>query len=1232
MTDNFEQNQDETPTNRFRRLMLESSGEEAEIPEIEPSEVEPQVDATLEETIPGEKASETTVEDSTSAEHSSDGVLYPEEADESAQVDTVSAQETEVAINDEAAHNEVSEAPAQDVVVSSEQLLIPDQLEVGKDVEAGVPGQEDTVASIFASVNRVFAEEDNAPTLHREEDKTDEEEAFTPPQEFVSLSSRVKHREPPPVKAKTPFRPPENRPVPPTPRDTSPSRPQPGGTYIRQVPRRVEQNDSSATRVSPSAYSNSIPAVRGRSIPSRRPPIVPDAGPVVRPQEKPAWRTGLGCIARALMSMTFVGVILLVIAGTFLLYEYYTIARTLPSVEDLRQRASQFETTRILDRNGNLLYEIIDPSAGRRTYTKLADISPYLVAATIATEDRGFYSHPGFDATAIIRAFWQNYQGGETVSGASTITQQLARMLLFTPEERNEQTYMRKVREAILATEITRRYSKDEILELYLNEINYGNLAYGIEAAAETYFNSSAGNLTLAQASFLAGLPQAPSVYDVYTNREVTLERQTDVLMLMIEASRVQGCIYVSNNPQPVCVDETSALQAFNEIAGYNFPEAEFQMRYPHWVNFVRTLLESQFDAQTIYRSGFTVYTTLEPGLQDAAEQMVETQVAGLADKHVTGGALVAIRPKTGEILAMVGSADFYKEETSGQVNMAISPRQPGSSIKPLTYLAAFEKGWTPSTLIWDVPSEFPPSGDPNDTREPYKPVNYDNTFHGPVTVRSALANSYNIPAVKTLNYVGIYDNPNTTGEDGVISLARRLGITSLTRSDYGLSLTLGGGEVSLLEMTGAYATIANGGLRVPPYAISRILDSNGNVVYDYKPPSGQQVVRPEHAFLLSSILSDNEARRPMFGSDSVLALPFSVAAKTGTTNDFRDNWTLGYTPDLAVGVWVGNADYTPMQGTTGLTGAAPIWAAFMQQVIPQLTGGNPTPFYKPAGVVERVICSVSGTEPSQWCPEQRSEYFAADQPPLPAEQDLWTKVYFDAWTGLRASPECNDFIKEENAVNVTDPFAIRWISENSAGQAWAERLGFPAPIRFVPERECKADDPKPQLSISSLSENQLVTNNPVEIIGQAGATADFESFVIEYSPGHNPVQWERLFESGSAINQTDKLYTWDASTVEPGPVTLRIKVNSTRRNSAELLLHLNMQIPTPTPTATPTPTVTPTPTQTPTVTPRPTSTATPTPTSTPTQTPTPETSETSPPFGGIFDFLNTLIPGDNEP
>ena len=852
--------------------------------------------------------------------------------------------------------------------------------------------------------------------------------------------------------------------------------------------------------------------------------------------------------------LVFLGLFVVLVVASVAVYQYYTIAASLPNVADLGKRASQFETTRILDRNGNVLYEILDPNAGRRTHVALAKISPYLIAATLATEDKEFYLHPGFDPIAILRAFWQNYTTGETVSGASTITQQLARTLLL-PDERYVQTYERKAREIVLAAEITRQYTKEEILEIYLNENYYGNLSYGIEAAAETYFNTTADKLTLEQGSFLAGLPQAPSVYDIYNNRDETLRRHKQVLELMVVDSQEKNCIYVSTAVQPVCVDQETAARAAQAIEEYNFQRSSGSLRYPHWVTYIRSLLEAKYDPQVIYRSGFTVYTTLDPGLQDEAQKIVKAQVDSLADHKVSDGALVAIRPLTGEILAMVGSADFYNEAISGQVNMATSQtRQPGSSIKPFTYITAFEKGWTPATVIWDVPSEFPPSGQANDPRTPYKPVNYDATFHGPVSVRTALANSYNIPAVKTLNYVGIFENPDAPGQGGLVPMLRRVGITSLTRNDYGLSLTLGGGEVSLLEMTGAFAVIANGGRRVPPVAISKIVDHSGNVVYQYVPPPGEQVIRVEHAFLMSSILSDTRARVPAFGTNPVINLPFPAAAKTGTTNDFRDNWTMGYTPDVAVGVWVGNADYTPMKETTGVTGAAPIWAQFMKTAIAQLTGGNPTPFSKPPAVVERVVCAVSGTEPSEWCPEQRTEFFASDQLPPAKENDLWKKGLVDSWTGLWSSPACSNFTDERLAINVSDPFAQKWLTTNKDGKAWAEKMKFTTPIFFAPPRECKATDSRANLSFSNLNEGQTIANSPLDIYGVADASSDFDYYRLDYGLGDAPGDFIPLLERvTNPMKLPDKIFTWDLKDLPPGVVTLRLYLHSTRDTFAKL-------------------------------------------------------------------------------
>ncbi len=454
--------------------------------------------------------------------------------------------------------------------------------------------------------------------------------------------------------------------------------------------------------------------------------------------------------------------------------------------EDLRGNASSFQSLRIFDREGNLLSESFDPNEGRRTVVPIDRISPYLLQATVATEDANFYDHQGVDPVALIRALYYAVLERNIVSGASTIPQQLVKMVLLTPE----QTWTRKIKEAILSTEVSRNFTKEEILELYLNELYYGNLAYGIDAAAHTYFSKDADELTLGEASLLAGLPQLPASYDPYTKPDAARNRQAVVLSLMVENG------YITPEEADTAYLEQSPLTPLS-----------FDMEHPHFTLYVRQQLEQLpgFQTDDIYTLGLEVNTTLDPDLQDAAERIVADQVARLADRNVSNGALVAMHPTTGEIVAFVGSADFDNVEIDGQVNMALAPRQPGSSIKPLVYLAAFEQPekpvserWTPGTLIADIKQEFP-----DGTNPPYIPTNYDLREHGLVTMRTALANSYNIPAVRTLQAVELPD---------FLELTRRLGITTLTRPDYGLSLALGGGEVPLIEMTGAFAVLANGG------------------------------------------------------------------------------------------------------------------------------------------------------------------------------------------------------------------------------------------------------------------------------------------------------------------------------------------------------------------------------------------------------------------------------------
>jgi membrane peptidoglycan carboxypeptidase len=413
-----------------------------------------------------------------------------------------------------------------------------------------------------------------------------------------------------------------------------------------------------------------------------------------------------------------------------------------------------------------------------------------------------------------------------------------------------------------------------------------------------------------------------------------------------------------------------------------------------------------------------------------------------------------------------------------------------------------------------------------------------------------------------------------------------------------------------LLEMTGGYAVIANRGLKVPPVAITKIVDFQGKVIYEYQPPNGEQVISADNAFLMSSILSDNSARTPVFGPNSIINLPFQAAVKTGTSNDSRDNWTLGFTPDLAVGVWVGNADYTAMENTTGVTGAGPIWAQFMTFAIDRLTGGNPTPFVRPGTIETHTICTVSGTQPSQWCPSQREEIFASGQPPLPPDDDLWRKVQVDTWTGLEASTECtDDYVDEYMAINVLDESARKWIRQDEKGQQWARDMGFDETV-FVPDRKCTANDPRPHLQFVGLEDGQTIKQDSLDISIVADATSGFRSWRLEWGAGTDAGDLNTLFgDNNSPVSSPTKVYTWNLNGMPNGPVTLRLYMQADEDGYADLNIHLNLNLPTPTPipthTPTPTPSITPTlpPTNTPTetTTPMPTDTDTPTSTETPT-------------------------------
>lgn len=700
----------------------------------------------------------------------------------------------------------------------------------------------------------------------------------------------------------------------------------------------------------------------------------------------------------------------LVVMGAGVMYVW--LLRDLPSLDDL-EAGMALPSTRITDRNGRLLYQIADPDTGINQVIALDDLPASLAEATVATEDANFYRHPGVDLEGITRALWINVRGGEVVAGGSTITQQVVRNLLFDPEQRAERTLRRKLRESVLALELTLRYSRDDILALYLNQTYYGNMAYGVQAAARAYFGKDAADLSLAESAMLAGLPQAPSLYDPLSNPGAAKARQRVVLDLMARHG------YIT---------QADADRAYDEALQY--AAVPYPIEAPHFVAAVWTQLERQFPEQ-LYSGGLEVTTTLDLDWQNAAQSAVRRHLdwlnnppAGIPSHEAHNAAVVALDPHTGQILTMVGSPDYSDERIDGAVNAALAPRQPGSALKPFTYALTFDPQnvapWTPATMILDVKTPFV-------TRrlESYTPANFGLVEHGPVLAREALASSYNIPAVVALDHVGV---------DGLIRLLTDLGITTLTDpARFDLSLTLGGGEVRLLDLTAAYGALANGGQRVEPVYILSVKDRDGNVLYEWKPPaSADPVIDPRVAYLLTDILSDNEARIPSFGPASALNIGRPAAAKTGTTTDFRDNWTLGYTPNLAVGVWVGNADNTPMIEVSGISGAGPIWHEVMRRV---LLGQPELAFTAPEGLVRAEVCATSGLLPTEQCPKTRWEWFIEGT--VPAEPDTFHQPYvIDRRTGLLADEDTPHAEREERVYLVLPPEA----------QDWARRQGIPQP------------------------------------------------------------------------------------------------------------------------------------------------------------------------------------------
>ena len=846
---------------------------------------------------------------------------------------------------------------------------------------------------------------------------------------------------------------------------------------------------------------------------------------------------------RTWSTLAFIGLLGLIGILLFvgILFAWY--AKDLPRPDKVRR--TEGLSTVVLDRTGERLYDIFENE--NREPVRFEDIPKHLKDATVAIEDKGFYKHQGLSTSGIIRAFlsiafFRGFQGG------STLTQQLVKTVLLT----KERTLPRKMKEAILAVQIERKYSKDDILQMYLNEVPYGGIAVGVESAAQYYFDKPVKELELVESAVIAGFPQAPSTYSPFTGQaKAYVGRTQNVLRRMREDG------YIS------AIQETQAREQLESI---QFASASAGLRAPHFVAYVRDQLVEKFGTKMVEGGGLRVTTTLDWKLQEKAQKIVKEEVDKAKKLKVSNGAAVVLNPKTGEILAMVGSKDYDATDSSGLKFNVVTQglRQPGSAIKPITYAAAFKKGYTASTMLLDVDTKYP-SGDP--AKPEYNPKNYDNKFRGPVQLRYALANSINTIAVKVSALVGIKDILRTAFDMGLSTLEP----TNDNIKRLGLSLTLGGGELTLLELTNAFGVFATSGQKAESIAILKVEDPKGKVLFEQKPTPLRRVLPEDVTYIINSILSDNEARKEVFGPRSYLNVPGKiVAAKTGTTDDKRDNWAIGYSPSIVVGTWVGNNDNSPMHPSlaSGATGAAPIWYRLIQETLKNIPTES---FAKPSTITDMEIDAYGGGQPIAGYPTRQEIFIKGTEPTGIASVYQSVKVSRKDNSKLANSVEIAKgeydtksyvVIKEQDPVSGDGK--NRW---QDGIDAW---LATQSDSKFHPPTETyKGSD---QLTVTIKEPNDLarIDNNNVKVVAEA--------FGLE------EVKKIELYVDGSLVREKNESKIDESIPITNGSHTIKVKATDSKGNTADREIRVGINEPYGTPTPTPTPS--PTPTLTPTLTP----------------------------------------------
>jgi len=794
-----------------------------------------------------------------------------------------------------------------------------------------------------------------------------------------------------------------------------------------------------------------------------------------------------------------VGTVAVIMLGILIgLFGWY--AKDLPTPNKINSRFAA-QTTQIFDRNGKLLYEMHGDK--NRILVEFDEIPENVKNATVAVEDKNFYHHVGFAPLRIVRSALYNIferATGANLQGGSTITQQFVKNALLSPE----QTFGRKIKELILSMEIEAMYSKDNILKMYLNEIPYGSNAYGVKVAAKTFFDKDLKELTLEEAATLAALPQAPTYFSPYgDNKDALLARKDLVLQLMAD----QGFIS----------QEEADKAKEKKIVFSNNPYGAIEA--PHFVMYVKQELVNKYGEQRANEGGLKVYTTLDYDMYKKAVEAIKDNESRLTRYGASNAALISIDPKTGQILSMVGSKDFFDQDIDGNVNVTTRARQPGSSFKPFAYATLFEKeNWGPGSTLYDVKTDFGGG---------YVPHNYNFRYNGAQSVRFALGNSLNIPAVKALYIAGM---------DNVLKNVEEMGITTLTNRDaYGLSLVLGAGEVKPIEMAQAYSVFANNGVKKETSWFLKIEDSNGEVLEEYQDSKGEQVIDPQVAYLINDILSDSRARTYTFGGGHFLTVPGrEVAAKTGTTNDSKDAWTAGYTPNLVTVVWGGNNDGRSMKNGSGYAVAAPIWDDYMTTVLPNFQKEN---FSRPSGIKTVTIDAITGRKVTSATKNKRTDIF----PSWYKAPDVYgqaQEVKIDKLTGKIANENCPEELIETKIyspitaeIPPNDPSYGRW---NVAVQAWAKSKGYNTDMGSIPTEKCDlhTGEDLPSIEIMSPTESQEISS-PFTVVISASTPKGLKSINIEvdgkiYTPTPNGAFYEATINFAAIGNKTIKAFVKD--------------------------------------------------------------------------------------------------------